>query len=407
MKILLITDRMPPEQTTVGKIVESLAYGFKKEGNDVVILTSVRSRELEGASILNGIRIYNIFSNYHERWRSYLSLYNPQTVSKVRNIINKEKPDIVHCHNIHHFLSYEVLRLSKKSGAKVFLTAHDVMLFHYGKLVEFINPDNTQVPEKFDYRVSFWQQIKKYKKRYNPFRNFLIKGYLNHVDKIITVSAALKEALRQNGISNTVVVHNGIDLANWSTSNHKSVSEQRTILFGGRLSPSKGGHQAISILAKINKQSSNIKYRLVIMGQENSYSEEMRKLSHDLGVQDLLMFTGWLSGESLKAAYHSADALLVPSICFDSFPTVILEAFASGVGAFGTCYGGAREIIEPGQNGYVINPFDIDGTAKVIVEALSDPLKVESFGKKARERALIFSQENSVHLTLKVYNGDL
>jgi len=171
MKILILQDNFPPKSYGgAGVVAFNMAKGFKDRGYDVSVISTVKDKKEEGESEYKGIKIYSIYSNYSERWRSYLSLYNPMTVKKVRNIIETINPDVVFAHNIHFDLSYHSLKLAKESGARVFLIAHDVMLFHYGKLMGGINPSDFSASVKINYKIDFWQQIKEFKKRYNPFR---------------------------------------------------------------------------------------------------------------------------------------------------------------------------------------------------------------------------------------------
>src|SRR3989344_4302713 len=218
MKILFLEDNFPPYNNVggAGTVASSLAYELKKKGNDVFVITSVQDKSNEGSVEDNGLKVFKIYSKYHIRWQAYLSLYNPRTVEKIKKIIEQISPDVVHAHNIHYYISYHALKLAKQSGAKVFLTAHDVMPFYYGKLVEFINPNDLSCPEKFNYKISVWRQIKRAGKTYNPLRNIIIRRYLKYVDKIFAVSGALKNALNDNGIKNVEVIHNGIDVSAWA-----------------------------------------------------------------------------------------------------------------------------------------------------------------------------------------------
>jgi len=222
MKILILSDGFPPVYAGGAEVIAfNLAKSFQKIGNHVYIITTVREKSKAGQFDYQGLKVFRIYSDYHERWRAYLSLYNPQTVNQVKKIIKQIKPDIVHIHNIHYHLSYYSLRIARKYSKAVFLTAHDAMLFHYGKLIEFIDLDNLSVPKTFNYKVAPWQQIKRFKKRYNPLRNIIIRHYLKYINKIFAVSYTLKEALLQNGIKNIEVIHNGIDMDGWQVSDEK------------------------------------------------------------------------------------------------------------------------------------------------------------------------------------------
>ena len=151
MRIFYLQDDFPPESKGgAGAAVSDLAIWMMNAGHEVHVVTTTPDRSSQEMSIQGGLTVHRIFSAYHERWRAYLSLWNPWTAGKVRRLIAQARPDVVHAHNIHYHLSYQCLPVAKASGAKVFLTAHDVMLLHYGKLVEHLNPHPKGCPKTFD-----------------------------------------------------------------------------------------------------------------------------------------------------------------------------------------------------------------------------------------------------------------
>jgi len=404
MKILILQDDFPPVSFGgAGIATFNFTKELKKNGHNIVILTTTQYKGKDQVIEYDGLKIHKIYSKFHERWRAYLSLYNPQTIKKARKIIAEFKPDVIYVNNIHHYLSYHCLKIAKQSGAKVFLTAHDVMIFHYGKLTEFINPKDLSCPKKFNYKISPWQQIKKYKWRYNPFRNIVIKHYLKYVDKIFAVSGALKEALNQNGIKNVEVLHNGINLDDWITEDSEVkkfkekyyLNDKKIVLFGGRLSEAKGGYQAISTMAEVIKKIPDAV--LLIMGEKNSYAEKMLDFSKNLKIESHLIFTGWITGDELKSAYYASSIVIVPSIYCEPFGLICLEAMLCRKPIVATCFGGPPDIVLSDKSGYIINPYDIPQMALSIIVLLSDIIKATEFGKAGYNRAV-----NDFNLTQQV-----
>ena len=136
MQILILSDDFPPKSFGgAGRIALNLACGLQKLGHQIFVITTVRNKLDEGNIDYQGLKIFKIYSKYHQRWRIYFNLYNPQTVGKVKELFKKIKPDIVHAHNIHYYLSYYCLKLAKEYSKAVFLTCHDVMPVYYGKWV--------------------------------------------------------------------------------------------------------------------------------------------------------------------------------------------------------------------------------------------------------------------------------
>ena len=160
--------------------------------------------------VTDGLKIYRLHSKPFGFLKYYLSLYNSSIVRRVREILKEEEPDVVHCHNLNSALSYHCLKVARKITNRVFLTAHDTMLFSFGKL------SNKKYINNFNTKITWYDNIRQAGKQYNPFRNFLIrKYYLAYVSKIFAISVSLKNALLQNEISNTVVIYNGVKFCRW------------------------------------------------------------------------------------------------------------------------------------------------------------------------------------------------
>lgn len=366
MKILILSDKFPPQtfQSAYGAAFDS-ARALQKAGHQVFVITTCQKKSDAVNSEYQDIKVFRIFADFHERWRAYLCLYNPQTVGKVKEIIKEIKPDIVWAYVIHGRLSYHCLKIAKQYSKAVFLRANDVMPFSYGKLA------TKRYLEHFDGHTTWLDHLKEAKKRYNPLRNILIKRYLKYVDKIFTVSAALKKVLEQNGIKNTDVGYTGIDVADWQVSpelvnqfkEKHNLLDKKVIFFGGRISGLKGAEQMNQMFSKVKKEISEA-VLLIPGGPE----------------------IGWLSGNELKAAYASADLVVVPSVCFDSFPRSNLEAMACKKPVIATCFGGSPEIVQDGVTGFIVNPFNVELMAEKTIGLLKDSEKLKQFGEAGYER---------------------
>ncbi|HLP43843.1 MAG TPA: glycosyltransferase family 4 protein [Candidatus Nanoarchaeia archaeon] len=387
MRIVYLADDFPPQALGgAGISTFKMASAVKDAGHEVFVITTCRTtkdvREFEH----EGLKVIRIQSNYNPRWRAYLSLYNPKTVKEVERILNDLKPDVVHANNIHTHLSYYSLKVAKKYAKAVVWTARDVMSFNYGKL------KTPQYLERLDYKTTWIDHIKLARKRWNPFRNILIRKYLARVDKRFAVSYALKDALAANGIKDVEVLHTGADVKSWNVSPEDvqkykekfGVVDKKVILFGGRLSAAKGGDKAIESLVKIIEKVPNVV--LLVAGKVDEYTERMQNEAEELGLGDRLIFTGWISEKEMKFAYACADVVLVPSVIFDSLPRLVVEAMAAGRPVVGTCYGGTSEIVVEGETGYVINPHNIELMAERVTDLLLDEQKNKQFGEAARKR---------------------
>lgn len=386
MRILYLTDEFPPESFGgAGIVAYDFAKAVAKKGHEVFVITTTRNRSLEGESVFEGLKVFRFYSGYPVFLRHYLSVYNPFLIFKIKKILKKIKPDVVHAHNVHFHISYHSLKLAKKFGAKVFLTAHDTMLVSYGKTY-FPCGNN-------DFKVTAWQNIKIAGKRFNPFRNIAIKRYLRYVDKVFAISSALKEFLASNGIESELL-HNGINVKEWERPNNEKINEfknefnitnKKVVLFGGRLSGAKGGEQIIKSFGLVLKEITDA--ILLVAGKKDEYARKMFNLAGKEGIGGKIVFTGWLDREKMKMAFFASDVCVTPSVYFDPFNLFNIEAMAAGKPVVGTCFGGTPEIVVDGQTGYIVNPLNCEEMGKKICELLSDTEKSAGFGRNGRKRA--------------------
>ena len=95
-----------------------------------------------------------------------------------------------------------------------------------------------------------------------------------------------------------------------------------------------------------------------------------------------------LSPGQLQAAYAATDVFATPSICFDTFGLVNLEAMEHGKPVVATVFGGSPEVVQSGSTGFVENPFDVPAFAARVAELLRDPGLRDRMGRAGRDRLL-------------------
>lgn len=394
MKILILADAFPPDYCDgAGIATYRIARALVENGNKLFIVTTTREKKKEGISEYKGLKIYNIYSNYNLKFRSYVSLWNPFIVKKIDTFIKETKPDVVHAHNIHTHLSYKSLEIAKKHCNAVFLTSHDLMAVHYGKFKSFFEKDCLSINCKYKYKISLAQTLLTAGKQYNPFRNTIIKHYLKFTDKIFSISNEQKKVLEINGIKNIETIYNGINLSNWNADNEAiksfkekySLTENKIVFFAvGRLSASKGSHVIMESFKKVKDKIKNAK--LLVAGNVNCAARDMQNIALEFSVADSICFTGLLSEESMKIAYASSDVCVTPSIYFDPFNLSNIEAMAAKKPVVGTCFGGTPEIIEDSVTGFIVNPFNIDMMSKKMATLLNNSELAKKMGINGANR---------------------
>lgn len=104
------------------------------------------------------------------------------------------------------------------------------------------------------------------------------------------------------------------------------------------------------------------------------------------------VFTGYLEGDDLAQAYASADVFVFPS-ANETFGNVVLEAMASGLPVVASRAGGPVDHVADGENGFLIDPEDLDQWIDVIGRLISDLPHARWLGAGARAYAMTQSWE--------------
>ena len=390
MRIALLSDRIPPEgRGGAEAVVWRLAAGLRASGHDVHLIAATPKDAFE--EVRDGIPTHHIHAGYPERFRAWLSLWNPQTVGAFRRLLRRLRPDVVNAHNIHFYLSWHSLKVARAAGIGTVFSAHDVMPFAYGKLRHFVRSDGRRIQLPADYRLPAGFNRRQNRFRYNPFRNPLIRHYLNTCASIRTApSQALADALAANRLPAFEVVHNGIDVEEWSSVDAARVDMLRrrldlagkqVILLAGRLSSHKGAAQLLAAMDRLGDALPKMRLLALTAGDiEKQIPAGCRHL------KPLIRGGGWLDGDELRAAYHLADVVAVPTIAFDTFPTVNLEAMAAGKPVIASCFGGSPEAVVDGETGFIVNPLDTEALVNALRRLLDNPALRREMGRKGQAR---------------------
>jgi len=113
--------------------------------------------------------------------------------------------------------------------------------------------------------------------------------------------------------------------------------------------------------------------------------ERVAQLVEDSGCAERIELLGVKSREELRALHRGALAFVLPSRPGECLPLVYLEALAAGTPVIGTDTGGAREVICDGDNGFVLAPGDVDGTAAAMRTLLADETMRTAMGARGRQ----------------------
>lgn len=360
---------------------------LRARGHETAVISCTQDKSAPAQIEVDGCPVFLVHSDYPVRFRSWVSLDNPRVREPVRRILADWQPDVVHSHLIHAHLGYASLTAAREAGAGVVFTAHDVMTFCYQKLTCFHGGEAAGGTER-DYPARASKCIPCQRFRFRPGRNGVIRRVLERdVHRFTVVSDELGTAIRANGIRVDRTVYNAIPLddpelpreAVAQFRERLGLTGKQVLAIGGRLHEQKGVGKLLEMLALLAPDFPDL--RLIVMGKREIYDGEFAPRAKALGVHDRVVPTGWLSGEDLQCAYAAADIFVTPSICFDTFGLVNLEAMRYAKPVVASCYGGLPEVVIDGETGFIENPFDVRAFSDRLRILLAEPERARTMGE--------------------------
>ncbi len=156
---------------------------------------------------------------------------------------------------------------------------------------------------------------------------------------------------------------------------------RRVHLFMGRLVEKKGVAYLLESLRTVEDELGE--WLLVIAG-DGPLAEELRALSHELGLAERVRFVGFLTGAAKEDYLRAADVFVVPSIetadgDAEGLPVALLEGLAHGLACVATNESGADGIISHGVDGFLCPQRDVQALAVSLlaVHSLDGPARDE------------------------------
>jgi len=203
------------------------------------------------------------------------------------------------------------------------------------------------------------------------------------------------------------VIYNGIDLTEFNPSRRDAlrgparaaigVQPRDTVfLFVGSGFARKGLDTAIDALAAAAFRG----FRLVVVGRDRNASRYASRAER-AGLGDQVHFVG--AADDVRTLYAAADCLILPTR-YDPFPNTVLEALAMGLPAIVSRRCGAAEVIQAGVNGWVCDPDDAPGLARLMHEA-DRALRDGRIAATARQSVERFGVGDMVQQLVGLYRG--
>ena len=168
----------------------------------------------------------------------------------------------------------------------------------------------------------------------------------------------------------------------------KMARQSRVVLFSGSLIRRKGVLELCEAFLRIAPDMPDVCLHLLGTGPLESTLRSMAKGS------DQIRFLGFREWDELQHAYAEADILCAPSR-HDGWGLIVVEALASGLPVIASStVGAARDLIQEGQNGWLLRERNVDELDVRLRTALSLPVgEIDSIRRQCRDSALPYGIE--------------
>lgn len=316
--------------------------------------------------------------------------------SRFRKVLKDFRPDVVHCHNIHSYLSPVVVTLSHQSGARTVWTIHDLKLVCPAYLGR--RPDGTLCTDCVDGRSNLM--------KYNCLKGSRLASFMALLESIrwnrgkldsatdcfIAPSEFMKSMLVRGGFSESKirVLHNCIspDKLRPMLSEPRQEPAEPYFTYIGRLSAEKGVKTLVLAAKRAGVR--------VLIGGDGPMRTELEELARGSKIE----FLGNLDAKRVGRLLRDAAASVMPSECFENNPLSVIESLCAGTPVIGAKIGGIPELIEPGVSG---EHFP-SGSVNTLAAKLAT-FNAEAYDREAISRRAIneFSEQTHLENLLKIY----
>lgn len=370
MKVLLTAT----VQSHICQFHKPLVEVLHKHGCEVHVAARDNLAEKNGLKLDFVEKVYDIpFA------RSPKSKDNIQAYKELKNIINEEKYDVIHCNTpMGGIVTRLAAKHARKQGTKIYYTAHG---FHFYK----------GAPKK---NWIVFYPIEKY--------------FSKMTDKLITITQEDYELAKQKFYCEVERIHGvGVDgkryhaVSNGDKNRIKKdlgyTEKQKVILCVGELLPNKNQKMIISSMREIVKQYSDVKLVLAGNGPEKENLEEVIKSYH---LENTVEMLGYVT--NLQEYQKIADVCVTCSKR-EGLPLNVVEAMLAETPVVATKNRGHRELLRDGETGFLVDVDDDITLGKRIVELLSDEKIYEKIQLDAKNYAQVYTFDHVKKELMKVY----
>ncbi|MCP4607487.1 MAG: glycosyltransferase family 4 protein [Planctomycetes bacterium] len=368
MKIVILVSGFPPRWLAGTEIATyNIAAHLAKRGHDIHIITTL-DKGLPKESKEKGFYVHRIaVPRARFLW---LLVFWPRSLALIRRI----NPQLVHAQSLSVSISSFLAKKLYGIPYLVWARGDDV----------YLQPN---------------------------FSTPLFKLSMRDADSLIALTNHMRDYIQQKICDrDIIIVPNGIDFERFKNLSKDEVrcdlkanADDRLVICVSGFRPVKGVRYLIEAMQIITQKNRSIKLLLAGDGPEE---ESLKELVRQLNLDACVDFLGQLPYNDVPRYMAASDLFVLPSLS-EGFPNVGLEAMASGLPVVATNVRGLSEIIEDGENGFLVEPEKPDQIAEKVLSLLEDDGLRHKISGNNREKAKSYSWARVAERVEEIYQSHL
>jgi len=329
-------------------------------------------------------------------------IYSREAKCNMAALIRDARPDLAHIHNIYTQLSPSILDALSAAKVPTVMTVHDYhlvapnySLWAHGKIEDWSQPGLVRSTlskfHKNSYAASFAQSL-----MFKLHRQWKI--YQKNIDHFIPPSEFVRQRMIESGFEadKITTIPHFIDLS--GVEPKKEEDDEGYVLFVGRFVEEKGAEVLIRAMSELP----DVPCKLLGAGPDEG------RLRDWAAGHGNIEFLGWQKGGVPWDLYRKARVVVVPSIWYEVFGLVALEAMAVGTPVIASEIGGLTEVVDDGQTGRLVPPGDVQALKMAIEDMMDNKKHALELGRAGRTKVETeYSPELHYEQIIKVFQSVL
>lgn len=366
---------------------------LRRMGHDVEVFSMEHPNNVECNYTVTYAPQVHFDGNFAQKVHAMVRAMSDKNVRKIFTaVIERFKPDVVHLHNIHSYLSPVVAQIAHSHGCRVVWTLHDYKLFcpsyiclRNGATCDSCIEHPMDVVVHRCMKDSLVASIAALLESTKWNTNRLSQC----VDEFFCPSRFMAEKMQQAGFpSEKLRVISNFLPENKRDTSPVVMGRANYYCYVGRLTAEKG-------LETLLEAASRLPFTLKVAGGGPLHDDLVKKYGNYPNIE----FLGLLNSNEVNKLLRLARFLVMPSEWWENNPLSIIESLCVGTPVVGTNMGGIPELIDD-HNGLLVPAGDAAALSTAMQQAWEARWDYAAIARKSAQK---FASTTHYNALIKLY----